>query len=105
MTDVNAAALQWCCEDINNVDSGHAGFIAGAEWQRQQPRTAAGVQIGANDSKGRPIHVGDTLLFDEKEWGEPMQFTIELIDGSIQHPGATDDLTEWCEIIRAWDEA
>lgn len=69
-----------------------------------QVREALGIRIGVDDCKGNPIHIGDTLRFDELERGEPMTFTITLEQGEIRHPGATSDLTEWCEIVKRWDE-
>jgi hypothetical protein len=57
-----------------------------------------GVYIGLNDQHGKPIHIGDTLMFDAHEWGEPMSFVIELRAGMIVHPGATSDLTSWCTV-------
>ena len=62
-----------------------------------------GVPIGVNDAAGRPIHIGDTLDFEEREYGCPCRFTIELNEGSIQHPGVTSDLSEFCEIAIPWD--
>lgn len=66
--------------------------------------TGRGVAIGVNDMHGRPIHIGDTLVFDEREWGAPLPpFVIEIKKGLIQHPGSTGDLSSWCEIIETWD--
>jgi len=62
-----------------------------------------GVPIGVNDRLGNPIHIGDKLDFDHREWGGPQQFVVELKDGTIQHPGCTSDLSSWCEIIESWD--
>ena len=62
-----------------------------------------GVPIGVNDQHGNPIHIGDKLDFDHREWGGPQQFVVELKDGTIQHPGCTSDLSSWCEIIESWD--
>ncbi len=62
-----------------------------------------GVPIGVNDSDGRPIHIGDTLDFDEHEWGSPCEFVIRLENGEIQHPGCTSDLKNWCRIVKPWN--
>ena len=62
-----------------------------------------GVPIGVNDRHGNPIHIGDKLRFDGQEWGGPMEFVVSLAWGKIQHPGATSDLSNWCEIIEPWD--
>ncbi len=56
------------------------------------------IPIGANDRHGNPIHVGDRLRFDEKEWGGEHEFVVEISDGEIQCPGPSD-LSSWCEII------
>lgn len=60
-----------------------------------------GVYIGVNDRAGRPIRIGDVLRFDEKQWGAPMTFQVELREGMIMHPGSTSDLEQWCTIIPA----
>lgn len=64
------------------------------------PVLGLGVPIGVNDCHGRPIRIGDVLRFDSAEWGGPMEFTVRLVNGRIEHPGATEDLTNWCEIIQ-----
>lgn len=65
---------------------------------------ANGIAIGINDRNGNPLHIGDTLHFDAAEWGgDGCTFTIELRDGAIQHPGATKDLSEWCDLVRRWE--
>ena len=66
--------------------------------------TGLGVYIDRKDSEGNKIHIGDTLEFDEKEWGGPITFVIELSEGQISHPGSTDDLSIWCKVIKKWDE-
>ncbi len=63
-----------------------------------------GVQIGLNDRLGNPIHIGDTLSFDEREWGAPdCEFTVTLERGQIHYCGGPSDLPQFCEIIRRWD--
>lgn len=62
-----------------------------------------GVPIGVNDARGRPIHIGDTLDFDEAVYGKPCRFTITLEKGEIQTVGAICDLSEYCEIAVPWD--
>ena len=69
---------------------------------RERLKDGRGVPIGVNDRNGKPIHIGDTLRFEEQEWGETMEFVIELRDGQIQHPGATGDLSSWCEVVKPW---
>lgn len=56
------------------------------------------IPIGANDRHGTPIHLGDRLRFDEKEWGGPHEFVVEIEDGELTCPGK-GDLSSWCEII------
>lgn len=63
-----------------------------------------GCPIGRKDHNGNPVHVGDELEFNEREWGEPMRFIVELKDGLVQHPGGSSDLESWCTITRKWDE-
>lgn len=95
-------------------DERMANMIADALHAAAVSQTGRGVPIGVNDRNGKSIHIGDRLLFDSDEWyrntrafgkpdGPPMEFTIELRDGQIQHPGATGDLSNWCEIIQPWD--
>jgi len=64
-----------------------------------------GLCIDKNDSDGNPIHIGDTLEFNEEEWGSKCIFQIILSDGKIQHPGTTDDLSSFCRIIRKFNVA
>lgn len=59
-----------------------------------------GVPIGATDKHGVPVHIGDTVEFDEREFGGPCRFVIELRDGEIVHPGATGDLRSWCTVLK-----
>ena len=67
-------------------------------------KRAEGVPIGVDDRTGRPIHIGDLLEFDEKEYGAECRFTMRLRHGTLEHPGPTGDLSQWCTIIRGWDE-
>jgi len=85
------------CSDVRM-----ANMVADALAAAAAP-TGLGVAIGVNDRNGKPIHIGDTLRFDQREWGRQMEFVIELRDGQIQHPGATGDLSSWCEIVKPWD--
>lgn len=64
-----------------------------------------GVFIGIYDQQGTPIHIGDTLAFDPQEWGAPIEFTVTLEHGQICHPGATEDLTQWCTVIHSVTQA
>lgn len=62
-----------------------------------------GVAIGLVDRHGVPIHIGDTLRFDEREFGEPHTFTITLERGEIEMSGAPDDMDQYCEVITRFD--
>jgi hypothetical protein len=64
----------------------------------------AGLWIGINDMDGKPIHIGDTLEFDEKEFGEECIFTLTLEKGEFQHPGSVSDLSAWCKVIKPFCE-
>jgi len=61
-----------------------------------------GAYIGVEDCTGKPIHIGDTLEFDENEFGGKCIFTIILKHGMVIHPGATDDLSTWCKIVASF---
>lgn len=87
-------ALKVSREFIADIMSLHAAAVS---------PIGRGVPIGVNDRNGKPIHIGDTLRFDQREFGRQMEFVIELRDGQIQHPGATGDLSSWCEIVKPWD--
>ena len=65
-----------------------------------------GLPIGINDREGRPIHIGDVLHFDPREWGsDDCYFCVEFSDGQVRYPGGgASDLTAWCVIVRKWDE-
>lgn len=58
------------------------------------------IPIGVNDRDGVPIYIGDTLEFDEAEFGSRCIFTITMKDGCIEHPGTTTDLTNWCRVLK-----
>jgi len=83
-------------------DGRMANMVAKALEAAASP-TVRGVPIGINDRDGKPIHIGDTLRLDQREFGRQMEFVIELCDGQIQYPGATGDLSSWCEIVKPWD--
>lgn len=70
---------------------------------QKTPHGVLGIPIGVNDLKGQPIHIGDKLCFDTQEWGGECEFVVELSKGKIIHPGATADLTDFCEIIEPWN--
>jgi hypothetical protein len=56
--------------------------------------------IGVCDREGTPIRIGDTLEFDEREWGGPdNRFVVEWQPGRLLHNGSLSDLTEWCRVV------
>ena len=62
-----------------------------------------GVPIDLMDKHGEPVHVGDVIRFDEKEWGGPHTFTVQIKGGEILLSGAPGDMDEYCEVIQRWD--
>lgn len=64
-----------------------------------------GVPVGRNDVKGRPVHYGDVLDFDEKEWGAPCRFTIEFRKGETDMYGSPGDIPNFCTIHEKWDKS
>jgi len=69
------------------------------------PVAGAGVPIDANDKHGVPIHVGDTLMFDEAEWGGPFEpYVVKIERGEIQIHGSPSDLPLYCEVVKRWDQ-
>ena len=66
------------------------------------PLLGAGLWIGICDKDGNKIHIGDTLEFDEREYGCECIFTLTLEKGEFQHPGAMSDLSIWCKVIKPY---
>lgn len=64
-----------------------------------------GMLTGLRDRTGQPIHIGDTLSFDEQEWGSPHQFKVTLLEGDIQYSGVASDMDQHCEIVKKWTDA
>lgn len=69
----------------------------------RDPNAPVGIAIDLTDKHGDPVHVGDTLRFDEKEWGSPHTFTVEIRRGEIVVSGAPSDIGAWCEILTKFD--
>jgi hypothetical protein len=100
-----------CPHDPRSV----AAMIWHSEWWRANAEAfadhigtpiapALGAPIGLRDRLGQPIHIGDTLSFDETVWGGPCTFTIDLEDGEVQMNGGPSDMDQHCEIVREWDD-
>lgn len=71
---------------------------------------AHGLYTGFTDRNETPIQLGDTLEFDAVEWwsggkpGPAPQFVIEFDDGELQVLGTTEDLDQYCTIVKKWNE-
>jgi hypothetical protein len=59
-----------------------------------------GFDTGIKDKHGNPIHIGDELRFDEREWGGPCIFTVGFVDGELTGCGSIGDWSEWCEVVQ-----
>lgn len=65
-----------------------------------------GLSTGLVDQHGIPIHLGDTLVFDEREWGAPYpanEFVIEFKDGELLVFGCVSELRQFCTVTKKWD--
>ena len=64
-----------------------------------------GTKTKIKDCEGHPIYIGDTLSFDPYEWGGENIFVLEFDEDEcrlgIGFP--ISDLTEWCKIIKTWN--
>lgn len=58
-----------------------------------------GQDTGLKDRNGRSVLVGDTIEFDEKEWGGPCRFEVKFEDGAIRVPGTLDDARSWWTVV------
>lgn len=58
---------------------------------------------GLYDMHGAPIHLGDTLSFDEREWGGMNIFQLLFEDGELNIGFGVDDLAEFCTVIKKWN--
>jgi len=64
-----------------------------------------GTPIDLNDKHGNPVHVGDTLMFDEDEWGSKFKpYVVKIEKGEIQLYGSPSDVPQFCEIVKRWDQ-
>lgn len=58
-----------------------------------------GQDTGLKDRNGRSVLVGDTIEFDEREWGEPCRFEVKFEGGEIRVPGTLDDARSWWTVV------
>jgi len=65
-----------------------------------------GLDTGLVDRNKSPIHLGDTLEFDSKEWGnrDTNKFVITFEEGELSVLGCVSELSEWCTVIKKWNE-
>lgn len=63
-----------------------------------------GYWTGLYDRKGQKVHIGDTLEFDQAEWGGPNSCVVEFKDGELDVPGCPSEVSEWCTVIQRYDE-
>ena len=69
------------------------------------PVIGAGMPIDLNDKHGNPVHIGDTIAFDEKEWGARfIPYVVTIKSGEIQLWGSPSDFPVHCEIVKCWDQ-
>src|SRR5688500_13556602 len=66
-----------------------------------------GMFTGLYDRMGQPIHIGDTVRFDPKEWGndETNVFVVRFEKGELQVNGTPFDMHQWCEVIQPAQQA
>ena len=89
------------------VDCGTmAGEACTCDSSRCCPVVGAGMPIDLNDKHGNPVHIGDTIDFDEKEWGATfVPYVVTVESGEIQLWGSPSDFPVHCEIVKRWDQA
>lgn len=65
-----------------------------------------GLDTGLKDKHGAPIHLGDTLNFDRREWGGvDTKFVVSFVKGELLIKGGISDLSEFCEIVSKHEAA
>lgn len=72
---------------------------------RTRLTTGIGLPLGVKDRNGNPVHVGDTLAFDGREWGtaDDYIYTVEFVRGEVQVAGTVSDIPSFCRVIKRWD--
>lgn len=64
-----------------------------------------GLNTGLVDMHDKPIHLGDTILFDRREWGDDNNtFVIGFSDGELDIKGTIDDARSWWTVIKKWND-
>lgn len=104
-------------QELREARAAFEDCLVGDEFEADAVRaTGLGVTIGVNDRDGNPVHIGDTLEFDAKEWRRGMTFesgvintpprsVVELVKGEIVCNGGVGSISDWCRIVKRWDEA
>lgn len=62
-----------------------------------------GMYTGIKDRHGNPVHVGDVLSFDPREWGGECEYVLRFENGELVTKGTVSDITNWCVVIWSWD--
>jgi len=70
--------------------------------------TGIGLPLGVNDRNGNPVHVGDTLAFDGREWTRTCDapdhiYTVEFRNGQVLVDGTVGDIRHYCRVVKRWD--
>lgn len=64
-----------------------------------------GLNTGLVDMHDKPIHLGDTIWFDRREWGDDNNtFVIGFSDGELDIKGTVDDARSWWTVIKKWND-
>lgn len=90
------------------LDGYKAGFLESQNSKPPAPvliptsMNTIGLDTGIKDRNGNPVHLGDVLEFDEREWGGKHIFTIEFEEGELNT--IPSDVSEWCTIVKKWNE-
>lgn len=94
--------------DRNTGQTDLARVTAERDDLRARLTTGIGLPLGVNDRDGNPVHVGDTLAFDGREWtrtyGAPDHiYTVEYSGGQVLVDGTIGDIRHYCRVVKRWD--
>lgn len=68
-----------------------------------------GLNTGLKDRNGIPIHLGDTIHFIGKEWGDKEQegktWIIQFSEGELKIYGSLLNITDYCIIKKKWNDS